>query len=233
MIRGFYTAASSLAAQQTSLNVIANNVANISTTGFKPQQVGFSSLLQENINGGAANTIRIGHGIRVSKTGLNLTQGDLKKTDMPLDFAIMGEGFFAVENEEGGDITYTRDGSFRSLIDGKRNYLVDASGNYVLDTRERKIQLGENFDYKQIGVFQFQNPYGLELAGGNRFSPTEASGDPEDIEKPDIKVGYLENSAVQMAEEMVKMIEASKGFSFGSRVLQTADEMEKTINQLR
>ena len=233
MIRGFYTAASSLTAQQTNLNVIANNIANISTTGFKPQQVGFSSLLQENINGGAGNTISVGHGIKVGKTGLNLTQGDLKKTDMPLDFAIMGEGFFAVESEESGDITYTRDGSFRSLIDGRRNYLADTSGNYVLNARERKIELGEDFDYKQIGVFQFSNPYGLELSGGNRFSPTEVSGDPEDIDDPDIKVGYLENSAVQMAEEMVKMIEASKGFSFGSRVLQAADEMERTMNQLR
>ena len=92
-----------------------------------------------------------------------------------------------------------------------------------MDTRERKIELGDDFDYKQIGVFQFQKfPYGLELAGGNTFSPTQASGDPDRIDEPDIKVGYLENSAVTMAEEMVKMIEASKGFSFGSRVIQAA-----------
>jgi flagellar basal-body rod protein FlgG len=73
----------------------------------------------------------------------------------------------------------------------------------------------------------------LELIGGNRFVPTEASGDPEDVDEPDIKVGYLENSSVQLSQEIVKMIEASKGFSLGSKVLQAADEMERTINQLR
>lgn len=233
MIRGFYTAASSLVAQQANLNVIANNIANVSTTGFKPQQAGFASLLHENINGGAANTIQVGHGVKLQKTGIHFAQGDLKQTDMPLDFAILGEGFFAVENEEDGTITYTRDGSFQASIDGRRSYLTDASGNYVLDARERRIQLDEDFDCREIGVFEFSNPYGLELVGGNRFLPTEASGDPEDVDEPDIKVGYLENSAVQMAQEMVKMIEASKGFSFGSRIVQAADEMERTINQLR
>ena len=233
MIRGFYTAASGLTAQQSNLNVIANNVANISTTGFKPQRAAFSSLLYERINGGAGNAISVGHGIKVEKTDIHFAPGNLIQTDMPMDFAILGDGFFAVENGEDGSITYTRDGSFRSLIDGRRNYLADASGNYVLDARERKIELGEDFDYTQIGVFQFENPYGLVLAGGNGFSATEASGDPEDVDRPDIKAGFLESSAVQIAEEMVKMIEASKGFSFGSRILQAADEMEKTINQLR
>ncbi|HOA42270.1 MAG TPA: flagellar hook-basal body protein [Bacillota bacterium] len=233
MIRGFYTAATSLVAQQTHLNVIANNVANVSTTGFKPQQVGFASLLHSNINGGAANTIQMGHGVRVQKTGINFVQGDLKQTDMPLDFAIMGEGFFAVENAVDGTIAYTRDGSFQASIDGRRTYLIDAQGNYVLDSRERRIELDDDFDHKQIGVFRFANPYGLELVGGNRFVPTEASGDPEDVDEPDIKVGYLENSSVQLSQEIVKMIEASKGFSLGSKVLQAADEMERTINQLR
>ena len=118
MIRGFYTAASSLTAQQTNLNVIANNVANISTTGFKPQQVGFSSLLQENINGGAANTISVGHGIKVGKTGLDLNQGDLKQTDMPLDFAIMGEGFFCGGERRKRQYNYTRTEASGAL-DGK------------------------------------------------------------------------------------------------------------------
>ena len=195
--------------------------------------MGFASLLHESINGGAANTIQVGHGVKVQKTGIHFAQGELKQTDMPFDFAILGEGFFAVENEGDGTITYTRDGSFQVSIDGRRNYLTDGSGNYVLDSRERRIEVDDDFNYREIGVFKFANPYGLELAGGNRFAPTEASGDPEDVDEPDIKVGYLENSAVQLAQEMVKMIEASKGFSLGSKVVQTADEMERIINQLR
>ncbi len=233
MIRGFYAAASSLTSQQTNMNVIANNVANVNTTGFKAQQTGFSALLNENINGGAANTISMGHGVKVAKTSTDFTQGQLQATRMPLDFAILGEGFFAVENENGGEITYTRDGSFKILLDRRNDYLVDASGNYVLDSRERRIQVDEDFDPGEIGVFTFSNPYGLELVGGNRFAATELSGDAERVNEPDVKVGYLEGSAVEMAKEMVKMIEASKGFSFGSRVLQTADDMERTMNQLR
>lgn len=233
MIRGFYTAASSLVSQQTSLNTIANNVANISTTGFKPQQVGFSTLLYENLNGGAANAIPVGHGVKVEKLGIDFTQGDLKQTDMPMDYAILGSGFFAIEEKEDGTVTYTRDGSFHACIDGGKSYLVNTAGNYVLDAKDKKLELGETFDSENIGVFTFANPYGLELVGGNQFAATDASGEAEAIEKPDVKIGYLENSSVQMSKEMVKMIEASKGFSFGSKILQTADEMEKVINQLR
>jgi len=235
MIRGFYTAASGLVSRQTSLDVIANNIANVNTTGFKPQQTGFSSLLYESINGGASNPVSVGHGVKVDKTSIDFTQGDLKRTDMPLDCAIMGEGFFAVEDKDDDDIiTYTRDGSFRIVEDGRRSYLGDSSGNYVLDSRERKIEISDDgFDPANIGVFGFSNPYGLKPVGGNRFAATDESGEVYDIEEPDIKVGYLENSSVQLVREMASMIEASKGFSLNSKVLQTADEMEKTINQLR
>jgi flagellar basal body rod protein FlgG len=84
-----------------------------------------------------------------------------------------------------------------------------------------------------VGVYTFPNKYGLELAGGNQYKATEVSGEAEAVEKPVIKTGFLENSRVEIAKEMVKMIEASKGFAFGSKVVQTADEMEKVINQLR
>lgn len=233
MIRGFYSAASSLLSQQTNLNTIANNIANISTTAFKPQQAAFASLLYGNLNGGAGNAISIGSGVKVQKTGIDFTQGDLNRTDMPFDCAILGEGFFSIENREDGTITYTRDGSFGVSVDDKDSYLVNSAGNFVLDSEGDKIELKEDFDATKIGVFIFQNNYGLELIGGNQFKATDASGEPEIIEESNIKVGYLENSGVQISEEMVKMIEASKGFSFNSRIVQAADEMEKIINQLR
>jgi flagellar basal body rod protein FlgG len=232
MIRGFYTAASSLVAQQNNLDIIANNVANTNTTGFKPQHAAFSSLLHEQINGGAANHISAGHGVRIEKTSTDLTQGHLLDTKMPYDFAILGDGFFAVEGQ-GGNIAYTRDGGFKITLDGKKPFLTDNDGNFVLDAGKKRIEVGEKFTVGQVGVFKFANPYGLEFTSGNKFSVTDASGQPEAVKNPVVKEGYLENSAVEISLEMVKMIEASKGFSFGSRVVQTADEMEKTINQLR
>lgn len=233
MIRGFYTAASGLVSHQVKMDSTANNIANINTTGFKPQQVEFSSLLYTNINGGAANYISVGHGTKPEKTNIDFSQGDPQRTDMPLDFTILGDGFFALESAETNDLRYTRDGSFRILTDGKKSYLTDASGNYVLDSQNRRIEHGEKFDCGQIGVFNFKNPYGLVAIGSNQYRQSESSGEAENIKSPEILSGYLESSAVETAMEMVRMIEASKGFTFNSRVLQTVDEMERIINQLR
>ncbi len=250
MIRGFYSGTSCVISQQTNLNTIANNFANSNTTAYKPQQAAFSALLYQSINGGGGegNLIQNGHGVRIQKTGTDFTQGDLKNTGMEMDCTIMGDGFFAIENREDETITYTRDGSFELSVDDSEAYLVNGAGNYVLDVDEERIAVPQittktdshgnvttegGFDSSKIGVFHFPNKYGLELLGGNQYKATEASGEAEEVEKPIVKTGYLENSRVQIAQEMVKMIEASKGFSFGSKVVQTADEMERIINQLR
>lgn len=246
MIRGFYTGASAMISQQTSLNTIANNLANVSTTAYKPQQTAFSALMYQSVygGGGAGNYIANGHGVRVQKTGIDFTQGELRNTNAPLDCAIMGEGFFAVENREDGTVTYTRDGSFQLAVDGSETWLVNSAGNYVLDADGDRIEVTAvttdangnvtgGFDPAAVGVYRFSNQHGLELAGGNQYRATELSGEGEAVEKPEVRSGYLEGSRVQIAQEMVKMIEASKGFSFGSKVVQTADEMEKVINQLR
>jgi flagellar basal-body rod protein FlgG len=247
MIRGFYSGASSLISQQINLNTIANNLANAGTTGFKPQQVAFSTLMYQNINGGAGegNMIQLGNGVRVQKTGIDFNQGDLIKTDIPTDCAIIGDGFFAIENREDGTITYSRDGCFKLSVEGSDTYLVNSAGDYVIDENEDRIEIQGvktsnrrtstegGFNPEQIGVFTFMNKYGLELIGGNQYRATEASGEAEVLDESNIETGYLEGSRVQLAYEMAKMIEASKGFSFGSKVVQTADEMEKIINQLR
>ncbi len=248
MIRGFYAGASSLVSQQTNLNTIANNIANVSTTAFKPQQVAFSALMYQSLNGGAGegNLISNGHGVRVQKTGVDFTQGDLQTTNIKTDCAILGNGFFSIENSADGTITYTRDGNFKYSLDGENTYLANSAGNYVLDAEGERIEITGitkdasgnvtsegGFDSTKVGVYTFPNQYGLELAGGNQYKATDLSGEAEAVEKPVIKTGFLENSRVQIAQEMVKMIEASKGFAFGSKVVQTADEMEKIINQLR
>lgn len=240
MIRGFHAAASGLITQQTQLNTIANNIANVNTTAFKPQQAAFSSLLYEQLNGGAGNMITNGHGVKVQHTGLNFAQGTPVKTDRPTDLAILGEGFFAVESRLNERITYTRDGAFRYAMEDGDLYLVNGAGDYVLtrDGERLEIEEGKAFDPSEVGIFFFPNPYGLQPIGGNQYLETEISGEAEEIEDreeliPTVQVGYLESSAVQLSEEMVKMIEASKGFAFNSRVIQAADEMEKLSNQLR
>lgn len=246
MIRGFYAGASALVCQQASLNTIANNIANVSTTAFKPQQTAFSALMYQSVNGGGGegNYITNGSGVRVQKTGTDFTQGELQNTNVALDCAILGDGFFAVENSADGTVTYTRDGSFHLSVDGGETWLINSAGNYILDADGDRIEVTEvttdadgnitgGFSPAAVGVYRFANPYGLELAGGNQYRATELSGEPEAAEEPNVMAGYLENSRVQIAQEMVKMIEASKGFSFGSRVVQAADEMEKVINQLR
>ncbi len=250
MIRGFYSGASCVVSQQTNLNTIANNIANISTTAYKPQQAAFSALMYESLNGGAGegNQIQNGHGVRVQKTGIDFTQGDLINTNMPMDCAILGDGFFAIENREDETITYSRDGNFQLSTDDADTYLVNSAGNYVLDADGDRIEVQGvktstdskgvtttegGFDATQVGVYSFPNKFALELLGGNQYRETEASGEAEAIEEPQIKTGFLEGSRVQAALEMVKMIEASKGFSFASKIVQSADEMEKIINQLR
>lgn len=248
MIRGFYSGASCMYSQQTNLNTIANNIANISTTGFKPQNTAFSALMYKNVNGGDGEYITSGHGVRVQKTGTDYSQGDLRSTGMEMDCAISGNGFFAIEDKESGEITYSRDGAFELSLDDSTRYLVNGAGNFVLDADEERIEIEAEttttdaagittttggFDSAQIGVFTFANNYGLELAGGGQFKVTEASGEAEAVEKPTIQVGYLEGSRTQLSQEMVRMIETQKAFSLGSKVVQTADEMEKVINQLR
>jgi len=248
MIRGFYSGLSCLLSQQNNLNTIANNLANVSTTAFKPQNTEFASLMYQNINGGDGNFISIGNGVRVQETGTDFTQGDLKSTGMEMDCTILGDGFFATEDRNDGTITYTRDGSFKVSTDDSQTYLVNGAGNYVLGADGERIEVSAaatttdsngnttttgGFDSSKIGVFTFTNNYGLELAGGGPYKATEASGADEALEKPAIKVGFLESSGVELSQEMVKMIEASKAFSLGSKVVQTADDMEKVINQLR
>ena len=250
MIRGFYSGASCVISQQTNLNTIANNVANVNTTAFKPQQAAFSALMYQSLYGGGGdgNYIQTGHGVRVEKTGTDFNQGDLINTTQPMDCAILGDGFFAIENREDGTITYSRDGSFKISLDDSESYLVNAAGNYVLDADGERIVVPETttskdsngntvteggFKSSMVGVYSFPNQYSLEVIGGNQYKETEASGEAEAMETPNVKSGFLEGSRVQIAQELVKMIEASKGFSFGSKIVQTADEMEKIINQLR
>ncbi|WP_303866901.1 flagellar hook-basal body protein [Acetobacterium wieringae] len=233
MIRGFYAAKTGMVSQQNALNIISNNVSNINTIGFKPQVTAFASLLYQNIDGGSGAQISTGSGSKVQKIGIDFSSGELEPTGRDLDCAIEGDGFFGVLNKTTNTITYTRDGVFHISVEGDQRFLVDAIGNYVLGKDGNPLNVTDGYDSELIGVFSFPNRYGLELLGGNQFAQTNVSGPAQVDTVSIIREGYIESSATDSATEMVKVLQANSAFSFNSRVVQSADEMEKTVNQLR
>ncbi len=241
MIRGFYSARLGINAQQEHLNVIANNMANLNTVGFKGSRVSFADLMYQNLNRNTAeNAVMVGHGVKINKTDLSMEQGALDPTGYHLDYAITQEGQFFAVRDAAGDVYYTRAGNFiLSLGDDDEYYLAAGNGDRILspDLEDIAIEMDDEGKFvverDSIGVFAFHNPYGLNSVGDNRFMPTDISGEAVVVEEPQIMAGYLEGSAVEVAAEMVKMIEASRAFSFNSRMVQVADEVEQTINNLR
>jgi flagellar basal-body rod protein FlgG len=240
MIRGFWSARSGLLAQQSHMDTIANNMANANTTAFKPMHTSFKDLMYQNMNRPQAeDTAMTGVGVKVNTNDLLMAQGAPRASGRAMDMCLLGDGeFFSVETPD-GNIQYTRAGNFNVLLEDDEPYLVDGNGNYVLDMDGDTIILDydENnrlvFDPDMVGVYRFPNAYGLSLVGSNNFVETVNSGAPEAVENPEYKAGYLEGSAVEIAVEMVNVIEASKAFSLNARMSQVADEIEQTVNSLR
>lgn len=234
----FYNSAAGASSQQSKLDTIANNIANINTVGYKSQNAGFVDLLYANMNAPQKETsnLKVGSGARYEKTDLLFTEGNYQTTDNPLDFAIKGRGFFAVSNPRTGEINYTRDGNFRmSLRDGEF-YLATAKGDLVLDKDGEPITMAEDeshIDTSKIGVFDFDNTEGLKCLGDNLYSVGPKNGEKQVIEEADIISGYLEFSNVNLASEMSKLIEAQRAYQMTLKMIQTSDEVESTVNSLR
>jgi flagellar basal body rod protein FlgG len=187
------------------------------------------------VHGGGNVMINTGHGSRIEYTAVNYAQGGLTTTEVSTDMAIVGEGFFAVMGGEDGETFYTRDGRFSYSIDGDTKSLVDSNGYYVLDASGAQITLERNQELKSdmAGVYRFPNQHGLSLMGANKLAATEASGEAEAVERPDVRIGCLERSGVSAATEVVRMIESQRAFSFNTRVLTAIDEMDDVANQMR
>lgn len=228
MIKAFYNAAAGANSSQTYLDIISNNLANIQTDGYKSLKPEFSDLLYQNLVQ-EGDGIMVGTGSKIDKTDTLFTMGNLIQTDNETDYAIIGDGFFAIQKED--EILYTRTGSFTiGNIDGE-NYLMLDSG-YVLDNNEEPIILSEDSE-QVIGVYKFRNNYDLERVGDNLFRVTNEYAEYEISEVPEIKKGYLEGSNVSLSQEMVKMIQTQRAFQFNSKIIQVADEIEQTINSLK
>lgn len=270
MIRSLYTAASGMTAQQLNVDTISNNLANVNTAGYKKETTNFKSLLYTNLKGPEdeavnANTTsvnQVGHGVRSLSNSRNYASGILQQTENPTDIAIVGNGFFAIDND--GEELYTRDGSFRfSLLEDEGSYaLVTADGYPVLSTEDESIIIGSEVpaekltigqdgtisymdedgiktEIAQIKIVQFTNRAGLEATGSNLYKATAASGEPliegedEGLTRSTLRTGYLEGSNVQLAEEMVNLIIAQRAYEVNSTAIQTADDMMKQANQLK
>ena len=261
MIRSLWTARTGLDAQQTHLDVISNNLANVSTTGFKRNRAEFQDLMYQNQRqvGGqtSENTqlptgLHLGLGVNVGSVTRDFTTGGLQKTDNNFDLAINGGGFFQIQLPD-GTTAYTRDGSFKP--DAATNQLVTSSGHAVLGPvnvprntatmnvgANGNVQFfdkgGDSIGIGKIDLAMFINPAGLQPIGDNLFRQSEASGEPQigDLSTGgsfgEIKQAFLETSNVNVVTELVSMIQAQRAYEMNSKAIQTSDQMLAKLSQL-
>jgi flagellar basal-body rod protein FlgG len=261
VIRSLYTAATGMDAQQLKMDVISNNLANASTTGFKKVRAEFEDLLAETLRGaaapdprggGAPAPLQVGLGVRTGATSRSFGQGELVGTQGPLDLAIEGDGFFRVVRPD-GTLAYTRAGNFRVDAAGRlvtaRGELVDPELTIPAETtaitirpdglvsarvagRDQPEELG------QLELVRFPNPGGLEAIGGNLLAATPGSGEPVSTRPGEqgagsLAQGYLEGANVKAVEEMIEMISTQRAYELNSKVIQTADQMLQRLTSLR
>lgn len=261
MLKALNTSATGMQAQQSNMEVISNNVANASTTGFKKARAEFEDLLYQTekapgaasgLNAVSPTGVQVGLGVKTGAVQRDHAIGSSKQTGQPFDMAILGTGFFQVMNEE-GDVLYTRNGEFKRNENGK---LVDKNGNKLVpevelppDTVEVRItsrgeielirdRLSKPEVIGQVELASFINPAGLKALGQNNFSPTAASGNPQTGIPGKghfgmVAQGELEGSNVNIAEEMVNMITSQRTYETNSKVMQASDQMLQMINNLR
>jgi flagellar basal-body rod protein FlgG len=235
MINSFYTAAASVTEMQKGFDVTANNISNVSSSGYKASKATFADLIYTNIKdaqGGNAD-LKSGHGAKLDKTNIEMSSGEMQQTGLPLDYAILDEnGFFAVQKD--GRVEYTKNGNFHLTVAQGKNYLTASDGGLVLDSKGQPVTLaGESDSPADIGVYTFQNRGALERIGNCSFLPTGASGTAAAAVNPELKKGWLEGSNVNVADEMASVISLQRAFQMNSKIVQMSDEITQTINSLR
>jgi flagellar basal-body rod protein FlgG len=259
MLRALYSSAAGMQSQQMNLDVIANNLANVNTTGFKRSKIEFQDLLYqtsrtagaEQGNGNQLPTgIQVGHGSRPVATSKIFTNGELTQTGERLDVAIQGDGFFEVQMPD-GTRAYTRDGAFKLSSDGRvttSDGLAVQGGFQPIPQGTTSIDISPNGAVTvkgaggaqnfQVQLARFANPSGLESLGRNLFRVTPASGEAEvgnagENGYGQLAQGYLEMSNVKVVEEMVNLIMAQRAYEVNAKAVQASDEMMQLSNNLR
>ncbi len=261
MIRALWTAASGMEAQQFNIDVIANNLANVNTTGYKKSRADFQDLLYQTLREPGAQSssstiyptgMQLGLGTRPAAVQKVFSQGDFQQTQNPFDLAIEGNGFFQIL-QPNGEVAYTRAGAFKQDEQGR---LVTSDGftmqpQITIPSDSMSITIGSDGTVSvlqagqsspsQVGQIQavtFSNSPGLRSIGKNLYKETEASGSPT-VGTPSqngvgsILQGYLELSNVSIAEELINMIVGQRAYEVNSKSIQTADEMMQTANNAK
>jgi len=261
MLRSLFTAATGMDAQQLRMDVISNNLANVSTTGFKKARAEFEDLLSETIrsasapdaNGGSQPTpFQVGMGVRTGTTTRSFSQGEMLATNNPLDVAIEGQGFFQVQRSS-GELAYTRAGNFRvdatgrlvtqhgELVEPQITVPAETTGVTIKPNGAVWATVAGRTEAQEVGALElhtFPNAGGLEALGSNLFAETTASGNPVAAKPGEqgtgtLLQGYLEGANVKAVEEMIDMIATQRAYELNSKVIQTADQMLQRLTTIR
>ncbi|MEO3714767.1 MULTISPECIES: flagellar basal-body rod protein FlgG [Roseateles] len=260
MIRSLWIAKTGMEAQQTQLDNISHNLANVGTNGFKRSHAVFEDLIYQNLRQSGANTteqtqlptgLQLGLGVRTVATSRNFSQGSLQQTTGNFDLAIKGSGFFQIQMPD-GTTAYTRDGSFQLDANGQ---VVTNNGYTVMPgitvpANAQSVTIGQDGTVSvmvpgqtqpqtlgQIQLANFVNPAGLEPKGQNLFTETAASGTPN-AGAPNangmgaIQQGFVETSNVNVVEELVQMIQTQRAYELNSKAVQTSDQMLQKLSQI-
>ncbi len=261
-MRALKIAATGMSAQQMRVEVISNNLANMSTTGYNARRAEFSDLHYQQVSrAGTVNAsdgtvlptgVQLGLGVRPSSVSVYLQQGSLAATNADLDIAIEGNGYFEVTLPSGAS-AYTRDGGLKRNAEGVivTNDGYPVAPEVVIPTEARSISINadgeiyayfaENAEAQLLGQFtlaSFANPKGLEAIGSNLFLETEASGGsivavPGAEGLGTLRQGYLEDSSVDAVREVTELIEAQRGYELNAKVISAADQMLGATTQVR
>jgi len=259
--RSLYIAATGMNAQQAQMDVISNNLANVSSNGFKGSRAVFEDLMYQTLRQPGANSTQqteipsgsqVGTGVQQVATERLYTQGNLQQTGNSKDVAINGNGFFQVQMPD-GTIAYTRDGSFQTDQTGR---LVTSSGfpvqpAIVVPVNATSLTIGQDgtvsitqgnsSNTTNIGALQiatFINPAGLDAKGQNLFQETQSSGAPN-VAQPGLNgtgtlnQGYVETSNVNVVQELVNMIQTQRAYEINSKAVTTSDQMLQTLSQMQ
>jgi flagellar basal-body rod protein FlgG len=258
MLDALYIGATGMQAQQAHVEAIANNLANVNTSGFKKTRIGFADMVTGSLaiagapGADAAAPLPAGAGVRIVSSGRVFAGGELKKTDAPLDVAIAGDGFLELAMADGSR-AYARGGSLKVNTEGllvsqggiplKPGISVPQNAEALLISAAGHVQArmpgsAVPVDLGQLELVRFANAQGLAAQGANLYRATEASGEPVGGRPGEdgmgaLAQGFLENSNVKLVEEMVDLMVAQRAYEASVKVVQAGDDMLGMINALR
>lgn len=242
MLDGLYSAAAGVNAQQRRLDAISNDIANVSTTGYKRLRVGFRDLVYQDAGQGAGAGVTTGNGTRAETVGRSLAPGSLRQTDRPLDVAIEGSGFIQVRRQD-GPLALTRDGSLQVGGDGRLRTstgelleppvtIPEGVGDQIVIAPDGEVT-GGGRALGRITVVTVPAPDGLQPVGDNLFVPTAASGGQRPAADARLQQGVLESSNVDLGDAMVDMLDAQRSFALASKAITMQDEAWGIANGVR